>query len=337
MATITYTVDPGGTGDYTSLNACSVANATNLVGSGNNVIIECFSSDGTADTTAVDLTAWTCSFNSGETLTIACTDTLTASWNTDIYRLSVSNVAAAIRLYGSGIILDGLQIEVAATNANYQNAINIVAQSSNNPSVVKNCLCKGANQGTYRERVVYITPGVSRVIYFYNNVVYNANTTVAHPANSAIAFGAGVANVYMYKNVISGGYNNIFYSTGASNLIAKNTILEGASNALTSAAVTWDASSDYNATDQSSGLRGGINERYSQTFDFTDKSNGEYTLTADDTGAKGFGVDLSGDTPSVTTDRLGETLESPFDIGAYQFLGGGIIFPFNLINPLGGM
>jgi len=69
----------------------------------------------------------------------------------------------------------------------------------------------------------------------------------------------------------------------------------------------------------------GSNPRNSQTFTFVNAAAGDLHLDDADTGAHGFGADLSADTYPVTLDIDGETRTSPWDIGA-DFLapaGGG--------------
>lgn len=324
MALSTYYVDTdvvGGTGDgsslvnaYSSLNACISARAANIVGSGNNILILCYATAGTADTTACTTSGFTCSYNSGETVEFRCGQTLTGTWNTGIYRLSAANTNV-FSIYGSGIIVNGLQIELTGMNANYQQCMNVTNISANNPSVMKNCLLKSANSATFRERPLYISIGTSRVFHMYNNVIYNVGS-VAHTANNCMYFTGtdATGKLIAYKNVFSGGYNNITYIAGI--MQCKNNIFCNATNGLATGTPTWTGS-DYNSTDQAT-MSGGAHDRVGQTFSFKDEITGDYTLTALDTGAKGFGVDLAADTPAVSADRLGIALISPFDIGAYQ-------------------
>jgi hypothetical protein len=329
MALSTYYVNTdvvGGTGDgsslanaYSSLNACLTARAANIVGSGNSILILCYATAGTADTTACTTSGFTCSYTTGETLTIKCGQTLTAAWNTGIYRLAAANTNV-LALYGSGVIFDGLQIELSGMNANYQQCVNVTNLSANNPSVLKNCILKSAKSGTYRERALYISIGDSRVCHVYNNVIYNIGT-VAHVASNALYFTGTGANgkIIAYNNVFSGGYTNFTYIAGI--MQCKNNIFVNSINALSSGSPTWTGS-DYNSTDRAA-LSGGAHDRVGQTFTFTDAANGDFSLTDADAGALTYGVDLSTDTPAVTTDRIGVPLASPFDIGAYQMVYGG--------------
>ena len=345
MAELTYYVDTdvsGGLGDgsswanaYASLNACLTAEATNLVGSGNNVVVLCRASNGTADTIQASTAGWGCSYNTGETLEIRCADTIGYSWNDTIYRMSNSNMTYSLRNTLSGVIVNGLQMEVAAINANYQHCLDLFGFLSNNPIEVKNCLFKSANQSTYRERLVYLELAGGRVVYMYNNVFYNMGDA-AHFASCPLTL-SNQGTVNMYRNVFDGGEYNVYYPViGSGATLAYNNIFTGGNLGISQNAIDWDGSSDYNSTDQSSGVDSGGNTRTSQTFTFVDENNGNFYLDPTDTGAKGYGTDLSGATPSVTIDRLGETLESPFDIGAYQFLGG-VIVPFNILRPLGSL
>jgi hypothetical protein len=346
MALSTFIVNTGvvgGTGDgsnlanaYSSTAAAIAARATNLIGTGNSHLILTYATTGIADTSIIDTSAYGCSYTSGETLTIKCGDTITAAWNDAIYSVRSSNVAYVTRVYGSGIILDGLQIYLTGLNANYQLPLSITNASVGNPQVVKNCLIRNANQSVFRERGTYISIGINRQVYFYNNIIYNTTTTVAHTASNALYLSATDATCVFkfYKNVLSGGYNSIFYTTGLTQITAKNNIICNAANALFTNTPTWSADTGYNATDKATGLSTALTERHGQTFTFNDSVNGNFSLNVNDTGAKSFGVTLAADTPAVTTDRINVNLVTPFDIGAYQYVAPPSGESVNLISGL---
>lgn len=91
---------------------------------------------------------------------------------------------------------------------------------------------------------------------------------------------------------------------------------------------TFDASSTDNASAQADAP--GSNPRNSQTFTFVDATTGDLHLDDTDTGAHGFGADLSADTYPVTVDMDRETRASPFDIGAdynSTAVGGALLRP----------
>jgi hypothetical protein len=74
----------------------------------------------------------------------------------------------------------------------------------------------------------------------------------------------------------------------------------------------WDqsnATGNNNASTKGSSV--GTSPRVSQTFDFVDESGNDFRLTANDTGAQGFGADLSGDADNpVTEDFEGDARDA---------------------------
>lgn len=80
-------------------------------------------------------------------------------------------------------------------------------------------------------------------------------------------------------------------------------------------AATNDVS--HNASEDGTGDNVGTNSRVNQTFTFVDPVNGDYHLAATDTGAKGFGVNLSADANYAYSDDIdNQNRADPWDIGA---------------------
>lgn len=100
----------------------------------------------------------------------------------------------------------------------------------------------------------------------------------------------------------------------------KNCLFKGNTTDINGTAHT---DSNYNATDQASGMPG-ANSRHSQTFTFADEGNGDYRLLSSDAGAKNFGTSLAADGQFALTDDVeGQTRPggSDWDIGYDEVFG----------------
>lgn len=149
---------------------------------------------------------------------------------------------------------------------------------------VRNCFVNGNNNVDFRGLV---NRGSTLKNYFSNNTIVNGNIGIDD---------LGTGNVVVAKN-------NLIY------------------NCTTSYdAVSFDASSDYNSTDNAE-TTGGANDRQSQTFDFANEAGLDYSLTRNDTGGLNVGTDLSGDADNpVTEDNRGVSRpqDGAYDIGAFE-------------------
>ncbi|MFA6454335.1 MAG: LamG domain-containing protein [Patescibacteria group bacterium] len=140
----------------------------------------------------------------------------------------------------------------------------------------------------------------------WNNVIYGFNSSV-------VISGIG----YVYNNtVFNGAYGIMNYGT----TIAKNNLVASTTDPYSG---SFAVGTDYNATDINDAIGQGSNNRVSQTFLFADSANADYRLASGDTGALGWGVNLSADSSlAFTTDIEGQSRmasSTAFDIGADQF------------------
>lgn len=143
-----------------------------------------------------------------------------------------------------------------------------------------------------------------------SNGIFVYNCTFISTGNSPYAIFRG-ASIFYLKNNIVDGFQHVWESIRASSPEDYN-------------------SSDLAATSWDSGGPGpgtwGPHDRYSQTFSFVDAANADYALTASDTGAKGYGVDLSTDSNyPITTDISGATRTAPWDIGAFRVASSNVL------------
>jgi hypothetical protein len=76
--------------------------------------------------------------------------------------------------------------------------------------------------------------------------------------------------------------------------------------------------SDYNASSDATDPDGGGNNRQNQTFTYKNSGGNDYHLTATDAGAKGFGVDLSGDGTYAFDDDIDGDTMSDWPIGFHE-------------------
>jgi len=274
MADLAVSINAAGGADYTSFNSAEAteqATYTDLVTDTNTIT---FTGTGaTDDTTATNISGWTTS----AAYNITFEGDGATEWDASKYTLSVANTDA-LTITERYCVIQNVQLELSATNANYQKVVRVLDRYN---EIIK-CILKGANNATYRERLIDFT---GQDNYMANCLLYNANTSPVHIASATIydATSAGVTSIY-YCTIIGAAYN--LYSTGAGTTVLKNCILDGAGTGVGSAP---EGASDYNITDQSSGLTGG-NSQHSQSFSF-EAAAGDYHLTA----ANDDGIDLSGD------------------------------------------
>jgi hypothetical protein len=154
--------------------------------------------------------------------------------------------------------------------------------------VVRNCLAYDFIESAGGGSAGFYGPGDTAVIYSYNNTAVNCYH----------GYDAG-DSVMTLKNCL-------FYSQGLSG--ATGYYLRSGS---------WGTGTDYNASDLSSDAPGS-NSRNEQTFSFVAEGSDNFHLASDDTGALGYGTDLSGETYPVTEDIDGES-RSWWDIGADEY------------------
>lgn len=143
-----------------------------------------------------------------------------------------------------------------------------------------------------------------------SNGVFVYNCTFISTGNSAYAFFRG-ASIFYLKNNLVDGFQHVWES------IRANCPEDYNSSDL--AATSWDSGGPGPGT-------WGPHDRYSQTFGFVDAANADYALTAGDTGAKGYGADLSTDANyPITTDISGATRTAPWDIGAFRVASSNVL------------
>ncbi|NLE07586.1 MAG: hypothetical protein GX627_03180 [Parcubacteria group bacterium] len=312
------TVDTGGTGDYASLNAAVVAEARDLTVSDEQLTFECEASDGTADTTSVDVTGYTT--NSTHYIKIwtnpAGSDRHDGVWDDTKYRLINTDSVSYTRVLNVGANTDytkiiGLQMGVDSNATYWSNGV-LFSYGSASPIFSHNIL-----KGIYKAGVGVEIPDYSDALV-YNNIIYGFNY-------NSNAYGIKVGKTtsssygYYYNNTL---YNN-YYGMAASNIgaysIAKNNI--SFNNTNIDYDIDWSASSDRNVSSDATAVGTTVATGLTSYGDyFEDYINKDFHLKG--TGLSLFGIsgeDLSG---TFTDDVDGDT-RSAWDIGADEYVAGG--------------
>lgn len=313
---VSCTVDPGGTGDYTSLaNAESDyfgAGTANLVTADKYIVCTCICTNGAADggctidglttdatrnlTIAVDSTyRHSGTFPSGNKFRIVKTTNGYPLQIADHY-VSVVGLAISAEYNGggqSGIYLNYVGGVVIAycviRRLNIAGSSNYGVQMLSDSTIkIFNCVIYGFLRGYY--------DGSSSQAY---SEVYN-NTFVG------CTYGMYVPESANYRPKLK---NNIFYNCG------------------TAARGNYAAGSGYNATDNESMYYtvsgGATSDRVSQTFSFVDAGANNYALTSSDSGAKDYGVSDPSGSGLFSDDIVGNSRTAPWDIGAFEYLASG--------------
>jgi len=313
------TIDPDGTGDYTTLAAWASDKADDLVAAHEIQIATCICSGGTSDKTAVSLSAgwatddkhfvkiWT---NPAESYRH------NGTYQTgNKYRLEVSN-ADCFYIPSSSpcnhIKLLGLQIQLTTTWASSARGIALYGSAAGWAYVEQNVVVGDLGASTNVNSGIWCgQPGAT--YYLSNNIVYDfaAGTDATYGFNLR-----GTATVYYCFNNTAHNCRNGFSTLALPVSTIKNCLAQDCSGACFSA--NWDTAS-HNCSDDST--EPGTNGRDGEVA-FADEGNDDFHLSAADTIAKGYGTDLSGDSNyPLALDIDGDERSSPWDIGADETTG----------------
>lgn len=302
----TYTVDTDGvSGTYSNLNAALAALPDPFA---EDYIISCDASTAVKDTT--DASGIIIDTTSNYTLTIIATDDY-------IYAPSNGDLLQFFQSFGNyyNIIIDGINFEKPAANANYQYILEFYVLRDAD-IVVKNSRFISDSGITDRERLLSLdcSSTYNINISVVNNYFRQKGSTSF--VSACIEHG-GDAPAYIYNNTFVGHRVNI---TASSNALYKNNICD-----TTLAGDSVDTNSDYNMFSGAFDF-GGTNDEQSQTFTFVNLSTDDVHLQSGDTGARGKATDLSADGNfPFDYDQDGVT-RSAWDAGCFEFVTvGGVI------------
>ncbi|MFC1610573.1 hypothetical protein ACFL6C_06420 [Myxococcota bacterium] len=271
---------------------------------------------GNADTTAVVIDTWPTTFDRYVHIytphypsEVGESQRHLGKWTDSAYRLSTSGVG--IQVLTDFVWIDGLQVDVPM-GTDYDIGISVYGLSAVAAVAVSNTIIRAQQAGTGTEFLgfeVWDSPDTV-MLALWNNLIYGFDGAATD--NNAVWIFDGqvtlvnntIANSTVCVNRDGGSVdvaNNIFFSCG------------------TPAVGTFEAGSDYNATDSASigyTVTGGANthDRVDQTFDFYDLSAFDFHLKGTDTGARDLGLNLADE--FFDDDIDGQTRDTDWDIGA---------------------
>ncbi len=324
MATLqACTVDPGGTGDYTSLNAAEAANfglgstAGDFVTQNKYIECTCKCTNGNADTSNVIVSGQTTDSSHYIQIQVDSayrhSGTFPSSGN--VYRLQVANGNPAFKSFTSWIKLYDMAAQVTAS-ADYTSAIWFKSKSCE----AQRCVAKLIDDSSY----IYCAP-------FYLQNYTNASTGW-HKVANCIGYGADqksdhaafivsgdLVTAYIYNCTAVKSYNAVLGRYGTT--VVKGVLGYGttAGFALEGTAA-WAAACTNNASDQNdapgssaidlSGVASGDL--------FKDYANDDFHIVSG-AAVEGVGVDLSGDSDLAVSDDIDDRERKYyFDVGADQ-------------------
>lgn len=248
-------------------------------------------------------------------------------WDDTKYKITSNNTV--LYLTAKSIVIDGLQIFNTNTTSNYRYGIRLEPNGANSNITIKNCIIRGSasNGPAYNKGIFENNSYGTMTLNIINNIIYDFSGPFAAGIETAGNGSPKTANVF--NNTVAGctvGIRNI-----KGTVTAKNNLLSGNNGAATG---IFASGTNYNATNlKSMGYTvtagGNTNDRISQIFSF--RATRDFHLTAADTGAKDRGIDLG---VAVATDNEGEVRNTPWDIGADEFIQSQVISQKDTIPPV---
>jgi hypothetical protein len=299
---------------YASLQAAvtgEVAAAGNLVSSSTVLSIECslFAGDA-ADTTACTINGFTTDATHYVIVYAAPTSRHAGKWSDTEYRLSVAN-ASALTISDDYVRLDGLQVEVSASNANSQQPISIATISATNNDIrLLNVIARSHANATFFS-VVFAGNDADVNLTIINSVFHSRAGN-----GSDRVFSGSWASLFMYNCTLYGGAQAFRQVAGTSTLTNVVAVTAAGTDYLISAGTmtaTYCVSRD---TTVGAGT-GNIPSTSIASMLFTDAANTDFHIGSGSS-LQDVGTDLTAE--GFTTDIDGETRTGSWDIGADEFV-----------------
>jgi len=313
---------------FVSLNAALAALYVaypNFVTSTVNPVIHCAASGGANDATAPGTyPAFTSSATYYLVVQVDSANRAAGIYNTSKYRLEGSYfVHGSIPSYTR---LIGLQQLESADDLN----VFFVSCAAHLGCQILYNIARFADKNYTYGTLTHVSPGndmgtSTAPTIVANNLFYGGVGTHGRSGSSSIGGANAGVNSYLVA------YSNTIVGFGAANDTSGVAIVDGYSRikAVNNLVMGWASfgnpnwtGTDYNASDLATTTYLGTHGRASQTFTFVDAvgTPKNYQLASTDTGAKGYGTDLSSDaTFPITDDITGTTRTTPWDIGAFVF------------------
>lgn len=304
----TIIVDTDGvSGDYSSLTAALDTLPSDLI---DTVFIECHASTSVADT----ITTSKQYYNDTEP------DFQLIIKGFDDYQINISNTGL-LKFASSGttdygnFIFDNIIFNHTSLTANYQIMFDI-SDWRNGFGVVKNCTFIEATS-VYRSRLLSfgLDSRYSYTFVFVNNLCIN-NSSSTSTASSTLY------TVLAYNNPVIGFFYNNTFVGGGRLLYTVSTypqfhFVNNLMDTLYGVGSTSGGTGDYNTTSDSVAF-GGSNSQVSMTFTFI--GGGDYHLDESDTGARGYGDDLSSDSIYPFEIDKDLVIRSAWDCGCFEYV-----------------
>ena len=345
---VTYIVDPGGTGDYISLQAFAAV-AKDLVALDTAIVVKCKSSNGKADTSQVTFSGWTTDATRNITIVPADIDSHHKGvWSPYMYRLQVAhNLAYAFKIEDVGYIrLRGLQISGGGNEAStWDSVIDVVGTSTTSCDGVEvsGCIIRPGPSTKFfaAPTVADIPTKAFKLLSVRSQNVASGTATVDVFNNlflSTMLTGKmGSLPCLISRPVISISAGNDSSATTLRVYVDNNTFHKHATGVYSYAAVTVEARNNlfhlgrgplqdidgtistttttHNATTRGLLTNSGTGTRTSQTFSFANLSKEDFQLATDDAGARNFGTD-HGNLPTglLSTHNPFSAPEGPVDV-----------------------
>lgn len=319
MADLGHTVDPGGTGDYVSLNALLAAQAQDLTdGGGDTYTATCITTNGNPDTAVVSDSGWTTGIGNELTFLVDPAHRHDGKYNTAKFRVERS--LDGFLLSSDAVEVIGMQIQLTrSSGTTTRRGLNF---SGGSTLLVEKVIIQGVLSGTTsNNRALEKASGTVIII---NSTIYgfdvNSANAILHLGGTTTAYNLTVANNisgFTRATATFNCYNCIAYGN-TSNFVNSPT-------------------GDYNLTDDASAPGG--NSVHNATLTFVNDGV-DFHLVVTDTDAINAGTD----NPSsglYLDDIDGDARSSPWDIGSDEFVSVDANAPTAdlqgpLVGPLGG-
>jgi len=312
LADISVTVDPDGTGDYTSLSSAEAteqATYADLVGDNNTMTFNCTSSGGTADTTSVWVSGW----NTDATyfITIDNIDGHEGKRPTTTYRIDISAAyASAIGIEQNYTVVNG----IAASNDGGTAGYTFRARGD---------YCKFLNCIGYdcEEHMYYLISGFDHNVFinciainsskdgFHSESAFNYCYNCVSIANTGYGFYCGAYDDFYLKNCYAGGNTGAdFYEEALGDMQVTTCFSEDGTESTTTAAYSTSAGAYF--TNVTAG---------SEDINLTSTSSSLYNS----------GTDLSADGVYPFDFDYEDTTRSGWCVGPHEYIvaGGGLSIP----------
>jgi hypothetical protein len=199
-AQLSFDVDPGGTGDYLTLNAWESAQQQDLTdGGGDTMVVTCTSSDGSDDTTLTYISGWTTS--AAYDITIIGGDFPSDGiWDETKYLLHNDDATNYIVGFAEDYItFVNLQIKVTKAGATDRHGLYAFALNASNQIYIDSCIFQGVYSSTGAS---YLCRGTATNV---NLTVYNSLAFANSISGTTIGFGIGTgASFYCYNSTAYG-------------------------------------------------------------------------------------------------------------------------------------